>query len=45
MRPRVAVLCIFGIVGAVGQGVGLGSLVIFLGLGVIDSVNHRGKSI
>lgn len=30
----------FALIGAVGIGGGLGATVIFLGLGIVDSVNH-----
>lgn len=41
-RPQVPVLCVFGIIGAVGIGVGLGGLATFLGFGIHESVTHTG---
>lgn len=40
--PKGLVLTAFGIVGAVGIGLGVGGFVAFLGLGIIDSMNHQG---
>ena len=40
--PKGYVLTIFGIIGALGIGLGVGGFVTFLGLGIIDSLNHRG---
>lgn len=44
-RPQVPVLCVFGIIGAVGIGVGLGGLATFLGFGIHESVTHTGESL
>ena len=43
-RPLIPVLGVFGIIGAVGMGAGLGTLVTFLGLGIIDNLDHKGKT-
>lgn len=43
--PHLPVLCLFGVKGAVGISLGLGTFVVFLGLGIIDSINHKDLSL
>lgn len=42
--PNPWVLFVFGLIGAVGLGAGVGGIAAYLGLGIIDSLNHRGTS-
>jgi hypothetical protein len=42
-QPHLLLLCVFGAKGAIGMSVGIGTFVAFLGLGIIDSVNHVGE--
>lgn len=43
-RPHhFAVLCLFGVKGVLGMSLGIGAFVAFLGLGIIDSIHHKGK--
>ena len=41
--PHLLVLCVFGVKGAIGMSLGIGAFVAFLGLGIIDSINHVGE--
>ncbi len=41
--PSAVVLTVFGLMGAVGMGVGVGGCVTYLGLGITDSLNHVGE--
>lgn len=43
LPPHPPVLCLFGVKGAIGMSLGLGAFVAFLGLGIIDSINHVGE--
>ena len=42
-HPTEVVLAIFGCLGAVGMGVGVGGFIAYLGLGIIDAVTHDGE--
>lgn len=44
-RPHLPVLCIFGVTGAIGISLGVGAFVTFMGLGIVDSVNHKGTEL
>ena len=37
---QIPILLVFGGVGALGIGAGVGTFITFLGLGIIDSLNH-----
>ena len=41
-QPHIPVLCVFGVKGAIGISLGVGAFVVFMGLGIIDSINHKG---
>ena len=41
--PNPWVLFVFGVVGSIGIGGGVGGFAAYLGLGILDSINHRGK--
>ena len=41
-QPHIPVVCVFAVIGVLGISVGLGSTVTFLGLGIVDSINHQG---
>lgn len=41
-QPHISVLCVFGVKGAIGISLGVGTFVVFMGLGIIDSINHKG---
>lgn len=41
--PKGYVLTMFGIIGTIGIGVGVGAFVAFLGLGIIDTLNDNGE--
>ena len=41
-QPHIPVLCVFGLKGAIGISLGVGAFVVFMGLGIIDSINHKG---
>ena len=41
-QPHLPAIVVFAVIGAVGISVGVGTVVIFLGLGIVDSVNHVG---
>ena len=40
--PNPWVLFIFGLAGTVGTGAGVGGFAAYLGLGILDTINHRG---
>ena len=40
--PNPWVLFVFGVAGSIGIGAGVGGFAAYLGLGILDSVNHRG---
>ena len=40
---QVPILVVFGAVGAVGVGAGIGSFITFLGLGIIEAINEDRK--
>lgn len=41
--PNPWVLFVFGVIGSLGIGAGVGGFAAYLGLGVLDTINHRGK--
>ena len=43
--PNPWVLFVFGVLGSVGIGAGVGGFATFLGLGILDSINDRGPSV
>ena len=42
LRPHIHAVCVFGVLGSIGISLGIGAFVTFLGLGIIDSINHKG---
>lgn len=43
--PHVPLLCLFGVLGALGVSLGVGTFVAFLGLGIVDSIDHKDLSL
>ena len=41
--PNPWALFVFGLAGSVGIGAGVGGFAAYLGLGILDSINHRGR--
>lgn len=42
--PNPWVLFVFGVFGSIGIGAGVGGFAAYLGLGIIDTINHRGTT-
>ena len=41
--PNPWVLFVFGVIGSLGIGAGVGGFAAYLGLGILDTINDRGK--
>lgn len=40
--PHPWILFVFGVVGSIGLGAGVGGFIAYLGLGILDTINNRG---
>lgn len=40
--PNLWMLFVFALVGAIGVGAGVGGFATYLGLGIVDTINHTG---
>ena len=41
--PNPWALFVFGVFGSIGIGAGVGGFAAYLGLGILDTINHRGN--
>ena len=41
--PNPWILFVFGLAACVGIGAGVGGFAAYLGLGILDTINHRGE--